>query len=150
MENDVSTRAEIEFYLRRSADRIGRRLRDKGYRCKGVRVKLKTNKFQLLTRQVQLSEPTDNADILFKTGCDLLPYLMHEGPFRLVGLAAYDIGPQDEPQQFDLFVDEGTTRLEKTVDNILHKFGGDTVKRAGDLTGNKTVSGDSPNMDFID
>ena len=75
---------------------------------------------------------------------------MHQGPFRLVGLAAYDIARQTEPQQFDLFANDGSARLEKTVDNILQKFGGDTLKRAGDLAGNKTVSGESPNLDFID
>ena len=150
LEKDISTRTEIEYHLRRSADRVGRRLRDKEYQCKGVRVKLKTNQFQLLTRQVQLSEPTDNADVIFRSACDLLPYLMHQGPFRLVGLAAYDIARQTEPQQFDLFANDGSVRLEKTVDNILQKFGGDTLKRAGDLAGNKTVSGESPNLDFID
>lgn len=151
LEKDVSSREEIEQYLRRSADRIGRRLREKGYRCKGVRVKLKTNRFQLFTRQVLLTETTDNADTLFKVGSNLLGHFLHEGPFRLVGLAAYEISREDEPQQGDLFASSSNSaKLEKTVDNILSKFGNDVVKRAGDLGRSKTVSDVSPNLDFVE
>ncbi len=150
LEKDVSSREEIEQHLRRSADRIGRRLREKGYRCKGVRVKLKSNRFQLFTRQVVLTEATDNADTLFKVGSSLLDQFLHAGPFRLVGLAAYDISREDEPQQGDLFSSAiGSARLEKTVDNILLKFGDDVVKRAGDLGRSKTVSGVSSSFDCV-
>ena len=148
---DVSTREDIEYYLRRSADRIGRRLRDKGYRCRGVRVKLKTNQFRLLTRQVLLTEVTDNADTLFNVGSSLLDQFLHEGPFRLVGLAAYEMSREDEPQQGDLFANnDDSVRLEKTVDNIMQKFGHDVVKRAGDLGRHSTVSDATPNLDFVE
>lgn len=151
LEKDVSAREDIEHYLRRSADRIGRRLRDKGYRCKGVRVKLKTSQFQLLTRQVLLSEATDNADTLFTVGTSLLDQFMHAGPFRLVGLAAYEISRDDQqPQQFELFTEaKNTAVLEKTVDSILLKFGDNSVQRAGDLRPAGTVAGVTPNLDFI-
>lgn len=151
LEKDISSREDIEHYLRRSADRIGRRLREKGYRCKGVRVKLKTNKFQLLTRQVLLPDATDSADTLFATGAGLLGHFMHAGPFRLVGLAAYDINRLDQPQQFDLFGGgDRSDVLEKTVDSIMDKFGKDSVRRAGDLGGSGTVAGDTVDLDFID
>ena len=52
---DVSRRADIEVHLRRSAERIARRLRAKQYVAHGVRVRLKTSDFRLLTRQCRNS-----------------------------------------------------------------------------------------------
>ena len=53
---DVSQREDIELHLRRAADRIARRVRSKGYVAGGVRVRLKTSRFELLARQRSLSE----------------------------------------------------------------------------------------------
>ena len=50
LEKDVREKADIKLYLRRSADVIGRRLRQKRYTAFGVGVKLKTTDFQILTR----------------------------------------------------------------------------------------------------
>jgi DNA polymerase-4 len=51
LDKDVREKAEIKLHLRRSADAIGRRLRQKRYVAFGVGVKLKTTDFQILTRQ---------------------------------------------------------------------------------------------------
>lgn len=56
---DVSGREDIELHLRRASDRIGRRLCAKRYVAHGVRVRLKTNRFQMLTRQRKLRQGVD-------------------------------------------------------------------------------------------
>lgn len=91
LEADISDRDEIKRHLRRSAERIGRRLRQKGERASGVTVKLKTAGFRSLTRQRRLKEPTDLAETLYGTGTELLNAFEHSGPFRLVGMTAYDL-----------------------------------------------------------
>ena len=96
-------KAEIKYHLRRSADTIGRRLRKKGYVAFGVGVKLKTADFQILTRQHRLREPTDVAERLYSVGVDLLNHVNHRGPFRLVGMVAYDLVDIDDLVQLDLF-----------------------------------------------
>jgi nucleotidyltransferase/DNA polymerase involved in DNA repair len=55
----------LRRHLRRSADEIGARLRKKHILAYGVRVKLKTSSFQILTRQHRLTRPTDVADDLY-------------------------------------------------------------------------------------
>ena len=50
LDKDVRNKADIKLYLRRSADAIGKRLRQKSYVAFGVGVKLKTTDFQILTR----------------------------------------------------------------------------------------------------
>ena len=58
----------------------------------GVGVKLKTTNFQILTRQRRLSEATDVMETLYSVGVELLNEFGHAGPFRLVGMVAYDLG----------------------------------------------------------
>ena len=147
---DIRLSPELESHLRRSADTIARRLRSKGWVATGVRVKLKTSGFQLLTRQAQLSEPTDVADVLYSKGIELLPTFRHAGPFRLVGMAAFGLTRGEDPLQLDLLnVGERERRLESTLDRIAERFGDGAVHRAGDL-GTGLGPGLSPNLDFLE
>ena len=91
LSTDVSRRADIELHLRRAAERIARRVRAKHYVAGGIRVKLKTTKFELLSRQRHLPRPDDTADVFFAVSRQLLDRFDHPGPFRLVGMAAFDL-----------------------------------------------------------
>jgi DNA polymerase-4 len=130
----VREKAAIKFHLRRSADTIGRRLRKKNYLAFGVGVKLKTADFQILTRQHRLSEPTDVADKLYSVGVALLDHFEHPGPFRLVGLVAYDLVDTDTLMQLDLFSASARQRqLEVAIDGLVERFGNNVLCRADDL-----------------
>ena len=69
---DVVARADIEAHLRLAADAVAQRLRRSQRRARGVRVKLKTTDFRLLTRQALLSEATDVAAVLFARATDAI------------------------------------------------------------------------------
>ena len=131
---DVSEKADIKFHMRRSADVIGRRLRKKNYLAFGVGLKLKTAQFEIISRQHRLSEPTDVAERLYSVALNLLEHVDHSGPFRLVGLVAYDLVGSDDLAQPDLFNTLGRRRqLEVAIDNLAARFGINVVKRADDL-----------------
>ncbi len=102
---DVSTRTAIEQHLRRSAETVGARLRRRGAHARGVRVKLKRTDFRIFTRQRVLAQPTDLAAELFAAARTLLGEFADPGPFRLVGLAAYDLVDVDDDGQLALAVD---------------------------------------------
>jgi DNA polymerase-4 len=147
LDKDVREKADIKFHLRRSADAIGRRLRKKSYVAFGVGVKLKTTDFQIVTRQHRLSEPTDVAERLYSVGVDLLNHVDHPGPFRLVGMVAYDLVGIDDLVQLDLFSTHARRRqLEAAIDELAERFGANVVHRANDL--NKPRPG--PTLDFLD
>lgn len=147
---DVRKLADIELHLRRSADAIGRRLRRKNYRALGVRVKLKTSDFQILTRQRQLDEPTDVAQTLLSAGIGLLREFNHPGPFRLVGMAAYDLVKAKDSVQLGLFQQPPKRRnLEEAIDRLAERFGADIVRRAEDLFRPGSMHNDST-LDFLD
>lgn len=134
LEEDVREKADIKFHLRRSADTIGRRLRKKHYVAFGVGVKLKTADFQIITRQHRLSEPTDVADKLYSVGVGLLDHIEHRGPFRLVGLVAYELVDAGTLMQLDLFSASARRRqLEVAIDGLVERFGNNVLCRADDL-----------------
>jgi DNA polymerase IV len=150
LEEDVREKADIKFHLRRSADTIGRRLRKKNYVAFGVGVKLKTADFQIVTRQHRLSEATDVADKLYSVGVTLLNHIEHPGPFRLVGLVAYDLVDADTLMQLDLFGASARRRqLEVAIDGLVERFGTNVLCRADDLNTSSGVRL-AATLDFLD
>ncbi|MGI9403575.1 MAG: DNA polymerase IV [Hyphomicrobium sp.] len=143
---DVHDKNEIRRYLRRSAEEIGRRLRRKRYVAFGVRVKLKTSEFRILTRQHQRQQPTDVAEELYADASIILDEFEQPGPFRLVGMTAYDLVAADKTAQLDLF-GSGVRRrrLETAIDQLTQRFGPNILRRADDLSGAR----ETPNLDFM-
>jgi DNA polymerase-4 len=148
---DVATRVDIEAHLRLAADTVAQRLRRSQRKARGVRLKLKTSDFRIITRQGVLSDATDVAAVLFSRAAILLRDVGDRGPFRLVGLAVYDLevvsaaGPQ-----LDLLPAAGTRerRLETAIDALAGRFGAGVVQRAGDLSRDRGV-GVAANLDFL-
>lgn len=130
----------IRPHLLTAADRVARRLRKKRLRAYGVRVKLKTHRFELHTRQIRLPDPTEHADTLYRTALAVLPRFDLRPPMRLVGMAAYDLISADLPVQGDLFREaqlRSETRLDHALDDLRRRFGDAAVGRASD--GNRTT-----------
>jgi DNA polymerase IV len=150
LEEDVRAKSDIERHLHRSADAIGRRLKKKSYVAFGVGIKLKTSDFQILSRQRRLCEPTDVTARLYSVGLDLLSKLQHPGPFRLVGMVAYDLVGIDHVAQLDMFSPLARQRrLEIAIDALATRFGTDVVSRANDFAGKGEVHF-APTLDFLD
>jgi DNA polymerase-4 len=145
---DVVSRADIARHLQRSADRIARRLRSKDLLAGGVRVRLKTSDFKLLSRQCTLAEPSDVAADLYQSGLALLDRFDHHGPFRLVGLTAHTLIKRGANSQLNLLAESRDRRLETTLDELAERFGDNVVRRARDL-GSSPVSDSNPNLDFL-
>ena len=147
---DVSRREDIELHLRRAADRIGRRLRDRRFVARGVRVRLKTRRFEMFTRQRKLTKPVDLGAELLAASQSLLGEFSHPGPFRLVGLAAFDLARRDGDRQLDLFEDGVARELETTIDDLIGRFGQGVVMRARDLADWSTVASRGVNLDYLE
>jgi DNA polymerase-4 len=148
LERDIRDGPELRRHLRRSADEIGRRLRRKQILAFGVRVKLKTSDFQILTRQHRLTRPTDVADELYSAAIRLADEFSHPGPFRLVGMAAYELVEQNATDQLSLF--EGSARrrrLETAMDALTQRFGAGVLRRADDMQRKPRIG---VNLDFLD
>jgi DNA polymerase-4 len=151
LNDDVTARADIEAHLRLAADAVAQRLRRSQRRARGVRIKLKTSDFRVITRQKELGEATDVAAVLLARATTLLDEVRDGGPFRLVGLAVYDlIDERTTVAQLDLLPEAGDRerRLETAIDALVGRFGTGVVQRAGDLVRDRGV-GVAANLDFL-
>ena len=145
---DVHRREDIIRHLTDSAHRIGRRLRRKGYLAQGLRLRLKTSDFRLLTRQRRIL-PTDTAGDLLDGAVSMLDGLIRAAPFRLVGLAAFDLERGTGACQLELF--DGPARhrrLEVVMDAVTDRFGDGALRRGRDVSGAVVVAS-SPTLDAV-
>ena len=136
LEEDIVGEEAIRKHLKRSANRVAKSLRKKEMTAGGVRVKLKTADFQLLTKQAPINPATDSAKTLLTSATGLLRQFDLTEPMRLVGLAAFNLSAQGESTQGTLFVDEKVERqrrLERTLDDLQNRFGNQVVKSGEDL-----------------
>jgi DNA polymerase-4 len=148
LDEDICKKSDIKRHLRRSADIVGRRLRKKGCAACGVGIKLKTFDFRILTRRRQLSEPTDVTESLYSVCLDLLDHNDHPGPFRLIGLVAYDLVEIDSLMQLHLFGTIARQRkLDFAIDGLADRYGIDVVYRADALPSGMRLA---PTLDFLD
>jgi DNA polymerase IV len=132
LETDVAAHEEIRRHLRRAADTVGRRLRKQAYTARGVRLKLKRSDFRILSRQTALSEPTQSAERLWQVAQGCLAQIDDRGPYRLIGLGAFDLAAAGGESQLDLLctATERSAKLEAALDAIEDRFGPGAVQRA--------------------
>jgi DNA polymerase-4 len=137
-ERDVDDRREIEYHVRKAAEQVAARLRRERYAARGVRLKLKSSNFRILTRQRQLDVATQDSLVFSTHARRMLPELLADGPFRLIGVAAYGLERRTaavQSMQLGLLDDVEVRRsaqLEQALDAVEARFGADAVRRGGD------------------
>ncbi|MEM6531634.1 MAG: DNA polymerase IV [Myxococcota bacterium] len=143
---DVSGRPEIWPHILASLDDIAHRLRKSEVEASGVRVKLKTADFRLLTRQGLLDKPTTSADTMAELASELLEEFDLGQRYRLVGAAAFQLSSDTGAgRQLDMFgardpaVEAKRERLDQALDEVWDKFGSTSLRR-GSSMGRKSRS----------
>jgi DNA polymerase-4 len=133
---DIVDREVVRGHLLPLADEVARGLRKGGWRAHGVRLKLKTNEFRLMTRDRHVAEAVCDAESILAALDALLAVARVDVPLRLVGVAAYDLVKDGTPRQVSLFDAESTgrrERLEATMDEVSEKFGRGGLVRGSSL-----------------
>ena len=129
---DVNQADALEATLLGLSEEVGRRLRQAGYAGSTVKLKLRWPDFTTLTRQQQLTQPTDLDDEIFLAAKQLLHQVWRVGrAVRLIGVGLTDLGPP--VRQLNLF-DQSWQRDEKlleAVDKIRKKYGSSSLRRGG-------------------
>ena len=148
---DIQDRQEILKQLRSTADRVAARLRKAELAAQGVRIKLKTTEFRLLSRQRQLPMSTSGSDEIYATAAELAEGLFSCGPFRLIGVAAFGLVSDDPRNQLDLVFGRSkkADRLDNVLDSVAARFGPGALKRATQLS-TEAVHDESTNLDFLE
>jgi hypothetical protein len=89
--------------------------------------------------------------VLSTKAVELLSQVEDPGPFRLVGLTAFELSLAAADSQLSLLPTAGTRdrSLETAIDALEQRFGTGVVQRGGDLYGDRGV-GLPTNLDFLD
>jgi DNA polymerase-4 len=126
--DDLVGEDQIRSHLLGQATRVADRLVRGAFRGRKIQIKIRDTGFHTQTRQCTLSEPTDDARVIYARACELLDKLEIEGRrFRLtgVGVGAVVEGDEVEPKQLELLEpapDPGAS-LQKLVTSVRDRYG---------------------------
>ncbi len=129
---DTTSMEHIRRQLLAMSDELTSELRQRGWVAQTVRLKLRDNAFQTITRQVSLEQPTDQPRRVYKELLALLDDNWSGAiPVRLIGAGLEGL-LRDSGYQLRLLEerDEKQIRLNKAVDSIREKFGREAIKPA--------------------
>jgi DNA polymerase-4 len=106
--HDLSNRREMEERLEGLSQGVAKYLRRGGVAARTIAVKLRYSDFTTLTRQMRLSVPTDDEQLIYQAAVTLLDRAWERGrAVRLLGVAGRDLCPP--PGQLPLLQDEPET-----------------------------------------
>ena len=127
---DVRDDKALENTLRDLSAQVGRRLRRADLAGATVKIKIRWPDFTTLTRQVTLSQPTDQDEEIAVTALDLLAKVRSKGKaVRLIGVGVS--GLCEPVRQLELWGEdaEKARRLQATLDALHERFGDKAIQR---------------------
>ncbi|MBQ9131980.1 MAG: DNA polymerase IV, partial [Clostridia bacterium] len=145
LETDVTDYDRANQILLALADSVCSRMRSDGIKAQCVAVTIRGNDFKNRSHQRKLQEPTDITAEVYALCKELFREVWdRRTPLRLLGVALTDIAREEESVQLSLF-SENEERVkarlvDRTVDEIRHKFGYNTIQR-GATCGSSTIVG---------
>jgi DNA polymerase IV len=128
--DDIGSLEELAKILRSLSEKVSRRLKKGGHSGRTVVLKLKTHDFKLRTRNRALSDPTQLADRIFRTGLSLLEKEADGTKYRLIGIGVADLESPERADPMDLVDVQATKRAkaEGAMDKLREKFGNRSVE----------------------
>lgn len=134
LETDLARAEELKPLLWRQAEKVAARLKEKDYAAGSVHLKLKTDRFRIVTRQKPADPPTQLAERLYRIAEPLLLAELDGRRFRLIGIGAGDLKPAETADRDDLLAAAAPSassarqaRLEAAMAAIRSKGGQETI-----------------------
>ncbi|MET7326946.1 DNA polymerase IV [Nonomuraea sp. NPDC005650] len=135
---DVDDPEVIKRELLRLSERVAARMRKGGHVGRTVSVKLRRADFTTINRSRTLREPTDVAQVIYATACELFEAAgLQRVRLRLVGVRMENLRPAAEAtHQLGLGEREtGWREAEQAMDKAIRRFGPDAVVPASLVRG---------------
>ena len=104
-DRDLAAPEALAEELEPLARQLAKRLAAHGLAAGGVTLKLKTNRFKIITRSRILADPTQRADVLYRTGLNLLREAADGTVFRLIGIGGDRLVDAERADPPDLFTE---------------------------------------------
>lgn len=122
----------LDGHLWRLSEQVSDRAKAKGKAGRVVTLKLKRANFAIVTRRISLRDPTQMADVIYRTARSLFDQLGDPGPFRLIGVGLSEIVEDSVADRSGDLLDPGSEqrkKAERATDAIRARFGHDAIKK---------------------
>ncbi len=142
---DIADRYTLETVLFTLADDVCHSLRTHNLKGRTVSIKIRYPDFKSITRAITLEQYTSSFEPIYDVVKTLMQQYYKDGtPVRLIGVTVSNLKQEaDIIEQQDLFADkksvEKLNNLNRVLDNINYKYGGDTVHRARKMAGHEKI-----------
>ncbi|KMW60584.1 DNA polymerase IV [Candidatus Rhodobacter oscarellae] len=129
---DTANPDVLDGHIWRLAEKVADRAKAKGIAGHVVTLKLKRHNHKILTRQSQLTDPTQIADRIYRTARDLFDIVGDQGPYRLLGVGISHLSDAEGADlSGDLLDPQAAKRAtaERATDAIRERFGDDAIMK---------------------
>lgn len=138
---DVTESTEAKKVLLSLAEKVGRRLREDDARIEVVSVGIRFYDLSNISHQTVLISPTNITAEIHAAACRLFDEMWDGTPIRLLAIQTSKVSHGEQNRQLNLFDHtdyEKLEKLDKAIDDIRKRFGGDAVCRASFVEKNST------------
>ncbi len=132
---DLVNDGDVHLMIFVLADSVATRLRESGFRCRGVQIYIRDIELISFERQSVLKSPTNiSTEIAAKAMAIFRANYNWARPIRSIGVKAINLVSAEEPFQTNMFVDEcqriKQEQLEKAIDALRQRYGHYCIHRA--------------------
>ncbi|MBI3515941.1 MAG: DNA polymerase IV [Proteobacteria bacterium] len=140
--SDLTGLADLERELWPLAEAVSRRLKRAERAATVVTLKLKTARFEILTRRVTLPAPTQLADQLWRTARHLLARETDGTAYRLIGVGGEGLVTALDADPGDLFdpARGAPAKVERVIDDLRERLGPDAITKGRSFGAEKRVA----------
>ena len=134
-EEDIAAFERLDRILWPLCEKVSRRLKHAELAGGTVTLKLKTDDFQILTRNRKLADPTQLAEAIYRAAKPLLQREANGRRFRLIGVGTGDLVDGAEADPPDLADPDAVRRkaIEQTIDKLRDKLGKGAIRKGRGL-----------------
>jgi DNA polymerase-4 len=127
---DVHDDKSLEKTLREQAAEVARQLRKNNLAGTTIKLKIRWPDFTTLTRQMTLSQPTDQSEEISIVALDLMRTVRKSGQaVRLIGVGVSGLGPPIRQLSLWDTESEKAKKLREIVKELQEKYGKDVINR---------------------
>jgi DNA polymerase-4 len=140
--SDLSALDALERELWPLAEAVSRRLKRAERAATVVTLKLKTARFEILTRRLTLPAPTQLADQLWRTARHLLARETDGTAYRLIGIGGEGLVSALDADPGDLFDPQRgvPAKVERVIDDLRERIGPDAITKGRGFGAEKRVA----------
>lgn len=134
-DGDIGDAATLKARLWPLCEKVSARLKAGDLSGRTVVLKLKTKSFRTLTRNRQLPEPTQLAEVLYRTAGPLLEAECNGAEYRLIGVGVADLMPGSMADPDDLLDPDAGKRakVERALDSVRARLGDSAIQKGRSL-----------------